>query len=419
MNATHFMNFQQFFNYKKTPLKFLELFFLSLMFLSLASLEAPKNIFLFLFLLVAIWNQYSIKAQFTFNKWDFIYLSLILSAFLSALFAGLQSYEEWRGFRGIFTWTIFGLVLARSSYNEKEISWLYLLVIFSALLALIHGTVEYLITHTKEDLQLHSVGHVNHSAIYLAMIFGATISLSIFNFNAKTPLLNKLLSISLVIFLLFALIIGRSRGAFGVGLILGYALTFISPGKRKIKKILTLIISSSLIFAIIFNVNIIQKVTSNFKNHDNLAARDRVWNISLEAFKLYPIFGVGNANFKYLDASKIKDVVESRGEVFNFEKYHFVGHSHNIYLSALTERGLLGLIVLINFMLAWLFLLIKAYKKVKINHLSQMLWGGSFSAFIVTFATGLVNSTLHHEHALLAFIFLSLHLIYLKKNNQI
>ena len=48
-----------------------------------------------------------------------------------------------------------------------------------------------------------------------------------------------------------------------------------------------------------------------------------------------------------------------------------------------------------------------------------MLWGGSFSAFVVTFGSGLVNSTLHHEHALLAFIFLSLHLIYLKKNNQI
>jgi len=67
MNSTHFMNFQHFFNYKKTPLKFLELFFLSLMFLSLPSLEAPKNIFLILFLLVAIWNQYSIKDQFTFT----------------------------------------------------------------------------------------------------------------------------------------------------------------------------------------------------------------------------------------------------------------------------------------------------------------------------------------------------------------
>jgi hypothetical protein len=183
------MSFQQLFGYKKTPLKFFELLFLSLMFLSLPSLEAPKSIFLFLFLLFAIWNQYPIKAQHTFNKWDFIYFSLILTALLSALFAGLPSYEEWRGFRGIFTWALFGLVLARSSYNEKEISWL--------------------------------------------------------------------------------------------------------------------------------------------------------------------------------------------------------------------------------------FLLIKTYKKVKINHLSQMLWGGSFSAFIVTFGTGLVNSTLHHEHALLAFIFLSLYLIYLKKNNQI
>ena len=314
---------------------------------------------------------------------------------------------------------LFAFILARANYNEKEISWLYLLIIFSALLALIHGIVEYLITHTREDLQLHSVGHVNHSAIYLTMILGAVISLSAFNFNAKKPLLKKLFFISLTALFLFALIIGRSRGAFGVGLILSYALIYLLPGEMKMKKILGLVITSSLILAIVFNANIIQKINSNFINHDNLSARDRVWNISLEAFRLNPIFGVGNANFKYLDATKIKESVESRGEVFNLEKYHFVGHSHNIYLSALAERGLVGFIVLINFMFAWLFLLIKTYKKVKINHLSQMLWGGSFSAFVVTFGSGLVNSTLHHEHALLAFIFLSLHLIYLKKNNQI
>ena len=208
------MNFQQLFGYKKTPLKFFELLFLSLMFLSLPSLEAPKSIFLFLFLLFAIWNQYSIKAQHTFNKWDFIYLSLILTALLSALFAGLPSYEEWRGFRGIFTWALFGLVLARSSYNEKEISWLYLLIIFSTLPALIHGIVEYLITHTKEDLQLHSVGHVNHSAIYLAMVLGATISLSTFNFNAKKPLLKKLLLISLAALFLICFDYWKKQGCF-------------------------------------------------------------------------------------------------------------------------------------------------------------------------------------------------------------
>ena len=422
MNANLLMNFQQLLNYKKTPLKFLELFFLSLMFLSLPSLEAPKNIFLFLFLLVAIWNQYSIKAQFTFNKWDFIYLSLIFSAFLSALFAGLPSYEEWRGFRGIFTWTLFGLVLARSSYNEKEISWLYLLVILSALTALIWGIFEYLIIHTKNDLQLHSVGHVNHSAIYLVMILGASISLF---FSKKKYSFMYFLKLLLVAFFIFGIILGRSRGAFGIGIALAFILTIFLDSSFKNKSIFVLTFLTSLILSLILssaliqkNSSIIEKISGNYINHDNLAARDRVWNISLEAFKLYPIFGAGNANFKYLDAHKIKSSIESRGEVFNAEKYHFVGHSHNIFLSALAERGIFGFLVLINFMLAWLFLLIKDFKNVKIKHLSLMLWGGSLSAFLVTFGVGLVNSTLHHEHALLAFTFLGLHLNYLKKKGS-
>lgn len=38
------------------------------------------------------------------------------------------------------------------------------------------------------------------------------------------------------------------------------------------------------------------------------------------------------------------------------------------------------------------------------------LWGASLSAWIVTCGVGFVNSTLHHEHAILAFLFLGLHL---------
>jgi hypothetical protein len=43
--------------YYKDPLKYLELVFLSLMLLSLPSLEAPKNIFLILFLATSLYRQ--------------------------------------------------------------------------------------------------------------------------------------------------------------------------------------------------------------------------------------------------------------------------------------------------------------------------------------------------------------------------
>ena len=49
--------------YYKDPLKYLELACLSLMLLSLPSLEAPKNIFLILFLATSLYRQYTKKTK--------------------------------------------------------------------------------------------------------------------------------------------------------------------------------------------------------------------------------------------------------------------------------------------------------------------------------------------------------------------
>ena len=61
-------NFQR--HYLKDPLKYLELTFLSLMLLSLPSLEAPKNIFLILFLATSLYRQYTKKTKDSWRLWD-------------------------------------------------------------------------------------------------------------------------------------------------------------------------------------------------------------------------------------------------------------------------------------------------------------------------------------------------------------
>jgi len=59
---------------------------------------------------------------------------------------------------------------------------------------------------------------------------------------------------------------------------------------------------------------------------------------------------------------------------------------------------------------SWLTLLIKTYTNLKEMTPGAYLWGASLSAWIVTCGVGVVNSTFHHEHAILAFLFLGLHL---------
>jgi hypothetical protein len=115
---------------------------------------------------------------------------------------------EWRGFRIFLTSTLIGWLVLRSKFSIKQIYWLYNFVIFGVIPPLLVGLIRYLYLHDKVDLQLHSVGHVNHSAIYLTIILGSSIGLltslwksnKIYQ-NIFLSLLTSLLFISLIIFL--------------------------------------------------------------------------------------------------------------------------------------------------------------------------------------------------------------------------
>ena len=105
--------------YFNNQLKFLELTFLSLFLAFLPSVEAPKNIFLAGYLITALYRQSQLPRS-KWGIWDWVFLPLIFSSFLSALFPFIATGSEWKSFRGILLWIIFGWTLYRSEYNEKE-----------------------------------------------------------------------------------------------------------------------------------------------------------------------------------------------------------------------------------------------------------------------------------------------------------
>ena len=163
------------------------------------------------------------------------------------------------------------------------------------------------------------------------------------------------------------------------------------------------------------NAAIIQKQIISQNANYTLSDRDRVWSVSIEAARFYPIFGVGNGNWNRITLEDLKKSREERGLTFDEKNYAIqYRHSHSLYLTSLVERGIVGLIVLIVFMGSWLVNLIRSYRKLKNSTQGSYIWGGSLSAWIVTCGVGLVNSTFHHEHAILALLFLGLHLSYLK-----
>jgi O-antigen ligase len=409
--------------YFKNKLKFLELTFLSLFLVFLPSLEAPKNIFLVGYLIVALYRQSQTPSS-KWSTWDWVFLSLIISSFLSSLFPFVAGGSEWKGFRGMLLWVTFGWTLFRSDYNEREKKYLFIFSIIMTFPPLIWGLVELLILHTKSQLQLHSVGHVNHSAIYLCIIFGAYFTIFI-NQLQTLKKINTLLNIFPIFLFLVALNITESRGAFGIALILMPAIIFLSKMKIKLK---TILLAIFLIFTISISflgtTSAVNDQIKGMSKKDNLGIgeRGKIWRRALEVAKINPWLGIGNGNWNSIKTDQIKSSVESRGEIFNTEDFalqHYHPHPHNIYLSNLVDRGILGLIIFLSFMFIWLITLINSYKKFNHESKAMLFIMGSFSAWVTIFGIGVVNTTFHHENALLALFFLSLHLNYLRQKNQL
>jgi O-antigen ligase len=392
------------------------------MILSLPSVEAPKNFFLVGFLLIRIffelieWKQRNIK----WTHWDSLFLIFVLTAFLTTLFAGMPHLEEWKGYSVLMTAILTGWFLSRTQYTRENYQGLFKLIVLGALPPLLWGLYQYFILHSKQNLELHSVGHVNHSAIYLVMIFGASLGwfLSYFDSDKFKMKASRfyLLVLGILSFIFFmSLIIGQSRAAYGTGILLGFLLLHLICKNKKIKIFGVGLIILIFLLSVILKTGVIEKQIANQEANNVLSSRDKVWNVSLEASRFSPILGIGLSNWHFITIDQLKKSVEDRGEKFNPNNYWFPGHSHNLYLSALVERGILGLFMTLIFMLFWFRHIIKTYTWAVKSQESIQIWSGSLSAWVATFGIGVVNTTFHHEHAILACLFLGIYLSYTRQ----
>jgi len=103
------------------------------MVLSLPSLEAPKNIFLISFVMVAFCRQLTTKDLHQWNAWDSMFLSIVLSALMSSIFAGMHTGAEWKGFRVLLTYALTGWLISRAKYSPKETSFIFATAILATL----------------------------------------------------------------------------------------------------------------------------------------------------------------------------------------------------------------------------------------------------------------------------------------------
>ena len=106
------------------------------------------------------------------RAWDTLIVFWIGSAYLAAAFAGLGG-NAWAKTGDVATHSILLWLVMRAGYSERELRWVLAALVASAVVGLLYAYWRLWSGAAKSgNLQLNSVGQVNHTAIYLAMIAG-------------------------------------------------------------------------------------------------------------------------------------------------------------------------------------------------------------------------------------------------------
>lgn len=332
--------------------------------------------------------------------WDSLFAAWMASGFVVALFAGLHG-SEWRGPVDVLRYTSVAWLLMRSRYGDREMRWLLRALVLSALAGLVGG-YWMLFSGKHEFLELNSVGHVNHTAIYLAImaVAGAAWLFSGGGIGAWAA----------EIALLASVLMSASRGGLGVALaailVLGAMWWPRSRRPLAIAAALVLLVAA---FALAGRMEVVRKHEADVEAKNVLSFRDAIWRASLVAWERYPLFGIGMDNYKLVTLERLRAWRTEAGKDFDATRYYApYPHGHSLYLNTLAERGLLGAAPLAAVLMTWLVYLLRHWPRRDSSNDDWLWWGAAAGALMITTGVGLVNTTLHHEHGILAALFLGL-----------
>ena len=142
----------------------------------------------------------------------------------------------------------------------------------------------------------------------------------------------------------------------------------------------------------IYNVLTDKKNFKNFKENNQYV---RLYKSGFSVFKNYPVFGVGNKNYRLETCKKKLHPFELDANQQQF-KYVCLTHPHQIYFELLSEHGLFGFILILGIFFYLIFKILKtilisknylqigAFVFVVINFVPLLPSGSFFSDFNIT-----------------------------------
>lgn|GEM_PF-2333144 len=383
------------------------LFSLSLFVFSIPLSESIKNIALGMTLFFWL-CQVLINRNFRIKMYPLGWFHLFfLSASLLSAFLAFDVHQGFRGFWDIFRYFIVFLIIINNVDSDKKVKLLVSLFIISILVGGIWGIFESLKAPTDylAELSIHSLGHQNHTATYLLIIFALVFGVVI-NINAK--FIFRLISLFSLIFIGFLILLTNSRTAM-ITLVFMLVAFIFAEKKWKILLISGLLLFCSFVGLFAFSSlnktgSFGKKIISEYSSLAN-PLQDRffqqrlgLWKRTLKLIEKNPVLGVGPRNFDL--AMRGKDG-------------HGASHAHNLFVNIGAEMGLVGLAAVLLWLLCYIYTWFKS-KSILVTDLDKALWLSTLGAFITIVISGLATTTLHTEGAIAFVSVIGLMLVSLK-----
>jgi O-antigen ligase len=266
----------------------------------------------------------------------------------------------------------------------------------------------------KMFLELPSVGHVNQSGLYIAVLACAALGWALQGLRWGPRWFAG--AAASAVFFGLALLVSASRAAILAYLVfLGAALAGLlwrsqrNPLSRSllIRVALALLAAGALVLALgklYPNLSGSKLQPSHWVNGASLDHRVQHWRLAYDGWRQKPWLGFGPDSFHVLDPRQVCAWRAQRGEPCNTAEYSPAPHAHSLYFSTLVERGAVGVAALAFLLGLWLWSLLKDAGQ----GATTPLWVGSAAGLVVVAVGGLFNTTLRVEHGSLALLMLGL-----------
>ncbi|KEA45595.1 O-antigen ligase family protein [Campylobacter mucosalis] len=354
-------------------------FSLYLFLFSLPVTEGIKQISLAIFIITGTYIAINERRKFEF---DIINIGLLVFMAFTILSALVNS-SPFKNVLDVTRCVIFFFVLRATGIGKINLKFAVLSLFVGFLVAFVMGCIVKFGSDNPTTLfKLKSIGHVNHSSIFMLLVFSVSLA-----FITQKDRFLRNFSIFVAVVSLVGIFITGSRATMYISpFVLIFTLGYFGFTKQmelgKISLIFIALVAIAATSVLITpDTRIISKVAQG------VTANETRYPIFWSAFYTWqdnPIFGIGSGMFKSID---ITHYFPGNLEVR-------VSHSHNTFLTFLTEKGIVALLGYLAFQIG---LFLKFVKNIKSSVFV-------FLAFLVLGyqnVISLANTTFHHENALL------------------